>query len=155
MIELCSIIFINKYYKSNQRNYLKIKLAAEIILKLSKAVNDYFNKNDENNSFLPKIIKSLSSLDSKIAVVIRYFLLSLIQQKQNILEDPFFKGKEKKMKTLFHKLGIEFLNKKLTENNIKTYRKWILSKIKEESMFKMIDDVSKQKIGKYFNFIII
>lgn len=143
LFALCNLVFLKKYYKTTQRNYLKIRLAAELAFKLNAGAEDCL---DKRGSF-GKLVKDLKkNSDSSFSLICRFYLLSLIQEEKDILNDPFFKGTKSRKKEV-HKLAVEFENEGLTENNIQIFRKWIKGSLKEKTIFKLLKD-AEEKLGR-------
>lgn len=144
LLSLCTVVFMKKWFSPGHRNYLKIRLASELTFKMCAGAENFFNKNES----FKKLVKNLQKKsDSKFSLICRFYLLSLIQKKKDILNDPFFEGKKPKKKKVLHKLASEFKNKNLSQNNISCFQKWIKGTLKTKSIYKLLDD-SEENLGE-------
>ena len=77
------MVYIKDYYDGNQKNYLKIRLAAEMKFQMNWAVEKFYDENNKDQSVLKKLIKILESENCKFRYICRYYLLSLINRKKH------------------------------------------------------------------------
>lgn len=133
LTKLCLLVFTENYFEPRYQNYLKVRLASELLFKIKGMIDSYFDSEDQD---LKKLVKKLNKKQSTVAYVVRYCILSLMHKKEEQINGSIDSDTQSKAESW----SLELKDKKIHEKNKKLSRQWIRGEIREKDKFKLIGD---------------